>query len=76
MDNEVREEVLKWFLNDIVESISTTLDTIESGKLDDKGMPFISGYAMAELEYTRMRIKNVLDEGKLLNLTEEDPADE
>lgn len=75
MKKDVREDALKWFLNDIVESIESTLDDIESGKLDNKDIVFISGYVMAELEYTRRRIKKVLD-GKLLNLLEEDPEDE
>ena len=76
MTNDVKEDALKWFLNDIVETIESTLDDIESGKLDNKGMAFIAGYAMSELEYTRMRIKNVLDDGRLLKLSEEDPEDE
>ena len=72
MKKDVREDVLKWFLNDIAESIKSTLDEIESSKLVNKDMAFISGYAMAELEYTRMRIKMYL----MLNLSEEDPEDE
>jgi uncharacterized membrane protein len=76
MKKDVKEDALKWFLNDIVETIESTLDDIESGKLDNKGMAFIAGYAMGELEYTRMRIKNVLDDGRLLKPSEEDPEDE
>lgn len=78
MTKESKQELINWFLNDMIESFEDSMKKVDTGKYADEDYTFKYGWLHAEIKYQIDRIKRQLNKGSLFDLDniEEDPDNE